>query len=80
MAFIDGDHTELGIYQDTLLVLPYLKDGAYVIYHDTLINVGSYQFDIKLKEGLIPNLKHEEDFFDTSIYRKGISVYKFTKI
>jgi predicted O-methyltransferase YrrM len=80
MAFIDGDHTELGIYQDTLLVLPYLKDGAYVIYHDTLINVGSYQFDIKLKEGLIPNLKHEEDFFDTSIYRKGISVYKFSKL
>lgn len=80
MAFIDGDHTELGIYKDTLLVLPYLKDGAYVIYHDTLINVGSYQFDIKLKQGLIPSLKHEEDFFDTSIYRKGISVYKFTKL
>ena len=79
MVFIDGDHTELGIYKDTLLVLPYLKDGAYVIYHDTLINVGSYQFDIKLKEGLIPSLKHEEDFFDTSIYRKGISVYKFIK-
>jgi len=89
MAFIDGDHTEIGIHKDTLLVLPYLKNYAYVIYHDTLINVytnqdgevisGSYQFDIKLKEGLIPSLKHEEDFFDTSIYRKGISVYKFIK-
>jgi cephalosporin hydroxylase len=77
MVFIDGDHTEEGIKLDTELVLPYLEDNAYVIYHDTLVNVGSQQFDEKLKGGLFPVLKHEKDFMATTIYRKGISVYRY---
>ncbi len=79
MVFIDGDHTENGIKLDTELVLPYLEDNAYVIYHDTLVNVGSQQFDEKLKGGLFPTLKHEKDFMATTIYRKGISVYRYVK-
>jgi hypothetical protein len=79
MVFIDGDHTEEGINLDTKLVLPYLDDNAYVIYHDTVIGVGSEQFDGKLKNGLFPQLKHEADFISSTIFKKGISVYRYGK-
>ena len=79
MAFIDGDHTEEGIKLDTELVLPFLDDNAYVIYHDTVINVGSLQFDQKLRNGLFPQLKHEADFISDTIYKKGISVYRYVR-
>ena len=79
MAFIDGDHTEQGIKLDTELVLPFLDDNAYVIYHDTVIGVGSRQFDQKLRNGLFPQLKHEVDFISNTIYRKGISVYRYVR-
>ena len=77
MVFIDGDHTEEGINLDTKL--PYLDDNAYVIYHDTVIGVGSEQFDGKLKNGLFPQLKHEADFISSTIFKKGISVYRYGK-
>jgi hypothetical protein len=79
MAFIDGDHTEQGIKLDTELVLPFLDDNAYIIYHDTVIGVGSRQFDQKLRNGLFPQLKHEVDFISNTIYRKGISVYRYVR-
>jgi len=79
MVFIDGDHTEHGIKLDTELILPFLDDNAYVIYHDTVINVGSDEFDRKLKSGLIIELKHEKDFISSTIYKKGISVYRYVK-
>ena len=79
MVFIDGDHTENGIKLDTELVLPHLDDNAYVIYHDTVIGVGSQQFDQKLKRDLFPELKHEIDFISETIYKKGISVYRYVK-
>ena len=79
MVFIDGDHTEHGIKLDTELVLPFLDDNAYVIYHDTVVNVGSDEFDRKLKNGLITELKHEKDFISETIYKKGISVYRYVK-
>jgi hypothetical protein len=79
MVFIDGDHTEEGIKLDTELVLPFLDDNAYVIYHDTVIGVGSQQFDARLKNGLFPQLKHEVDFISSTIFRKGISVYRYGK-
>lgn len=79
MVFIDGDHTEYGIKLDTELVLPILNDNAYVIYHDTVINVGSDEFDRKLKSGLFSVLKHEKDFIGNSVYKKGISVYRYVK-
>jgi predicted O-methyltransferase YrrM len=79
MVFIDGDHTENGIKLDTELVLPFLVDNAFVIYHDTVINVGSEQFDKKLKSGLFNVLKHEKDFISNTIYKKGISVYRYVK-
>ena len=80
MVFIDGDHTEHGIKLDTELVLPYLNDNAYVIYHDTIVvGVGSKEFNEKLRSGLFPILKIEKDFIDTSINSKGISVYRYVK-
>ena len=79
MVFIDGDHTEYGIKLDTELVLPFLDDNAYVIYHDTVVNVGSDEFDRKLKNGLIKELKHEIDFISNTIYKKGISIYRYVK-
>ncbi len=79
MAFIDGDHTENGIKLDTELVLPFLSDGAYVIYHDTMINVGSLEFDKKLKAGLIPNLKLEKDYISSDKFRKGIAIYRYVR-
>ena len=80
MVFIDGDHTEHGIKLDTELVLPYLKNNAYVIYHDTVVEgVGSKEFNEKLRAGLFPMLKIEKDFIDTSVNSKGISVYRYVK-
>jgi len=79
MVFIDGDHTEHGIKLDTELVLPHLDDNAYVIYHDTVIGVGSQEFDQKLKNDLFPELKLEIDFISTTIFKKGISVYRYGK-
>jgi predicted O-methyltransferase YrrM len=80
MVFIDGDHTEQGIKLDTELVLPYLNDNAYVIYHDTVVvGVGSKEFNEKLRSGIFPMLKIEKDFIDTSNNRKGISVYRYVK-
>jgi len=80
MVFIDGDHTEHGIKLDTELVLPFLDDNAYVIYHDTVINFkGSDKFDRKLKNGLIKELKHEKDFISETAEKKGISVYRYAK-
>jgi predicted O-methyltransferase YrrM len=78
MVFIDGDHTENGIKLDTVLVLPYLKENAYVIYHDTVVvGVGSKEFNESLRSGLFPVLKIERDFVDSSNNRKGISVYRY---
>ncbi len=34
-ALIDGDHSYYGVRQDTALVIPYLNEGALVVYHDT---------------------------------------------
>jgi len=80
MVFIDGDHTEHGILLDTKLVLPYLENNAYVIYHDTVVpEVGSKEFNDKLKNGLFQELRLEKDFIDSSINRKGISVYRYEK-
>jgi cephalosporin hydroxylase len=80
MVFIDGDHTEHGIKLDTELVLPHLNDNAYVIYHDTVVvDVGSKEFNEKLRSGLFPMIKMEKDFIGGSRNRKGISVYRYVK-
>jgi hypothetical protein len=79
MVFIDGDHTETGIELDTKLVLPYLKEDAYVIYHDTVVNVGSLQFDIKLKSGVFPELVFEKEYINSDKFRKGIAIYRYVK-
>ena len=41
--------------------------------------LGSQQFDVKLKNGLFPELKHEVDFISSTIFKKGISVYRYVK-
>lgn len=36
VAFIDGDHSEEGVWKDVELVLPFLRHGARIIFHDTV--------------------------------------------
>lgn len=36
VAFIDGDHSWEGVWQDVELTLPFCRKGALVIFHDTL--------------------------------------------
>lgn len=36
VAFIDGDHSEQGVWQDMELTLPFCRPGALVILHDTV--------------------------------------------
>jgi len=35
-AFIDGDHSSIGVLQDFDMVFPYLADNALVAFHDTI--------------------------------------------
>lgn len=36
VAFIDGDHSEAGVWQDVELVRPHLTPGSFIIFHDTV--------------------------------------------
>jgi predicted O-methyltransferase YrrM len=36
VAFIDGDHSEAGVWQDVELVRPHLPPGSFIIFHDTV--------------------------------------------
>jgi len=48
-AFIDGDHSALGVLQDFNMVLPYLADNALVVFHDTISIGVSIEHMPKLK-------------------------------
>lgn len=77
IAFIDGDHTFDGIKMDTELIIPFMKENGLLIYHDTIIDVGSLEFDKKLKTGLFPQLKLVKDYTSNNRTSKGISVYRY---
>jgi len=79
MAFIDGDHSEEGIDRDTKMLLPYLNNGAYLFYHDITTVDGPRRFNSKLRNGLIPYISHEKDYLSPTIFKKGISSYKYVK-
>jgi predicted O-methyltransferase YrrM len=36
LAFIDGDHSYAGVWQDVELTLPFCRPGALIIFHDTI--------------------------------------------
>ena len=40
LAFIDGDHSYNGVWQDIELTLPFCRSGALVIFHDTIACIG----------------------------------------
>ena len=35
LVFIDGDHTAKGVYRDAIGVLPFLQQGACMLFHDS---------------------------------------------
>jgi hypothetical protein len=87
LVFVDGDHTEKGIEQDTKLIIPLLANMALVMYHDICIPVGTQQFDRRMKQGEFPELRHLYDYVGSNKsairhgYKhgnkpKGISVYR----
>ena len=77
LAFIDGDHTEEGVRKDAIMTMPFLKKGALVIFHDTVVKgVGCSQFDKKLKMGEIKELKLVKDYVG-GLCPKGIGVYRY---
>jgi predicted O-methyltransferase YrrM len=36
LAFIDGDHSAAGVWQDIELTLPFCRRGAVLVLHDTM--------------------------------------------
>ena len=36
MVLIDGDHTYKGVMRDAIGVMPYVADGAYLLFHDSI--------------------------------------------
>lgn len=43
VAFIDGDHSAEGVWKDVELVMPFLRHGARIIFHDTVACEGVKQ-------------------------------------
>lgn len=40
VAFIDGDHSYWGVWQDVQLTLPFSRPGTLIIFHDTIVCIG----------------------------------------
>ena len=77
MAFIDGDHTFDGIKMDTELVIKFIKPGGLIVFHDTLIDVGSSQFDFEMRNGLFKNVVFLKNYCSGKRTQKGISIYQY---
>ncbi len=50
MAFIDGDHSYVGIKNDFEKVLPQLGDNGLIVFHDTLVIDGCREFILDLEK------------------------------
>lgn len=74
VAFVDGDHSYLGLRKDIFLTKELLKPGGLMILHDTLV-----VHDLRLV--FEEMLKSKEfDLYRNFVNRFGISVWKFKKL
>lgn len=49
LAFIDADHSYLGIYNDTAVIYPLLTSNGIIVFHDTLAVDGCREFILDLR-------------------------------
>ena len=52
-VFIDGDHSEDGVYLDAVGVLPHLNHNAYVLFHDASVGSVKKGIDRALNAGYV---------------------------
>ncbi len=63
-AFIDGDHTTTGVICDIEGVLPYLQDGAYLLFHDA--------FNVEVQAGIDQSVaEHPNSLIDCGMITRG---------
>lgn len=83
ILFIDGDHSYNGVKLDTINYLPIVRQGGYVIFHDTEHVEGIQQWLLELPT-VFSNLKPVQKFAMPSKYTSafptgiGITVYQKT--
>jgi len=83
MLFIDGDHSYMGVKTDTINYLPIVRDGGYLIFHDTA-HIRDIQYWLNEIPSVIPNLKKVAEFHYADRYTpsfpSGIGLTVFQKI
>lgn len=75
-VFVDGDHTENGVYSDAIGLLPHLNSNAYILFHDFALD--------SVKKAIVRALEEVKGYTDcgyichetTSI--KGFKLLRFT--
>lgn len=77
LIFIDADHSYEGVKNDTYNYIEFLKNGGYLIFHDTYYCSGIVKWCEEIKNGGMENLQHliflkDED----NKWPKGISVFQ----
>jgi hypothetical protein len=60
-AYVDGDHTRIGVYQDLVGLLPHMKQGGYILIDDYLWGDCTKDPDITPKLGVDQFLEENKD-------------------
>jgi hypothetical protein len=80
VLFIDGDHSYEGVKSDTINYLPMLRDGGYVIFHDTCSIEGVMKWISEL-DAMFPNLHLVKEISEsdehTAAFENGIGLKIF---
>lgn len=83
ILFIDGDHSYLGVRNDTTNYLSLVRDGGYFVYHDTAHH-GDIQRWLTEIPSVIPGLHKVAEFHQSDQYTQsfpgGIGITVFQKV
>ena len=60
-AFVDGDHSIVGMLADSLAVIDYLREGAVALYHDSS-SLQGVRFGLQI-------LQSDGEYFDGAVER-----------
>jgi cephalosporin hydroxylase len=75
LAIIDGDHTYDGVKADTENYIPFIRDGGFIIYHDSVLDDwGIKQLVNELKTDRRVEFIHE--FVSTKRAPLGLALFK----
>jgi hypothetical protein len=82
ILLIDGDHSYMGVKNDTINYLPIVREGGYLIFHDTA-HIHEIKYWLNEIPSVIPNLKKVVEFHHadryTPAYPYGIGLTVFQK-